>query len=117
MKKLLIFLFLILCIFLTSCGNPNGLSDIQYKACLKSVETIDKYLEFEISQESAKKQIDEIKSRIDNIETDSSTYLTMESVSISLSCISYELVSQNPDENEIIKNRNDIAKEINIPEK
>jgi hypothetical protein len=102
---------------LCACGTPNNLKETEYKACVKAVEILDGYLDFEISKDDAKKQLEEISNRINYDDADGERETALLTLSVSISAATWELTHESPDDEEILEQRNDIAKAINQNER
>lgn len=103
-------LVLILCLGLFACGGkPEGLSDDQYDAAIKAVETVDKYLDGKMDAEEAYEIIDDIRGEFDWDEEDDSDVSAVDS---RLSLLQADLLGDSSDRT-IEEDRDELAKLIN----
>ena len=104
------FLVIILCLGLFACGGkPEGLSDNQYDAAIKAVETVDKYLDGKMDAEEANEVIDDIEGQFDWDDEDSSDVSAVDS---RLSLLQADLMGDSSDK-AIKEDRDKLADLIN----
>ena len=108
-------LIFVIILFYNICfvkSKPPGMNEQTYKAGCKIVELTDKYLDFELSKSEAYTQISEINDRIYSDNKSSSL-----GVSIYSNSIAFNLSSPYPDNDEVLNDRNSLAKELGLSKK
>lgn len=104
------FLVIILCLGLFACGGkPEGLSDDQYDAAIKAVETVDKYLDGKMDSEEAYDEINSISHQFDRGEDD---HINVGLVDVQLSSLLVDLLGDSSDKT-IKEDRDKLADLIN----
>lgn len=117
-KRVLTFgLILSLSLSLIACGashkKPEGLSEDEYDAALRVVETYDKYLDSNISEEEAYEEISSISNSWDSLDKEDSDDATSTSLSSDILLLSTYLFSGNSSDKKMTEQRNAIAEKIN----
>lgn len=108
----LIFLLLLIYNICFVKSKPPGMTEQTYKAGCEIVELTDKYLDYGLSKSEAYTQISEINDRMYSDNKSSSL-----GVSIYSNSIAFNLSSPYPDDDEILNDRNSLAKELGLPTK
>lgn len=102
---------------LIACGashkKPDGLSEDEYDAALRVVETYDKYLDSDISKEDAYEEINDISDSWDSLDKEDSDDATSTLLSTEISLLSTYLFSGDTSDRKMTEQRNEIAKKIN----
>ena len=113
MKKTIAFIFaaaLILSLF-SGCNKAKiqalEITESEFNAAIKVIEITDNYLDFKITKDEAKSQIEDVESRI--IEGDSIHSI---GIGADISYISFALTSPHNKSDDILKKRNDLAESI-----
>lgn len=104
-------------LILAGCGashkKPNYLTDQQYEAALKVVETFDKYLDSDLTAEEASEEISYISDTWENMESTEDGEADAYGLGITIFSLSQDLSIGNSSDKSMTKTRNEIAKEIN----
>lgn len=107
----------ILTLSLFACGashkKPEGLSEDEYDAALRVVETYDKYLDSDISAEDAYEEINYISNSWDSLDKEGSEDSTSSLLSSEILLLSTYLFSGDTSDKKMTEQRNEIAEIIN----
>lgn len=117
-----VLMIVVIAFLLTACrstGKPDNVSDPAYNAGLRAIQIADNYLDYKITREEAKEQMDEIYSRNpydkDNYSGDSGVEIYVDSVYLSFG----SSFGRNSDgiEANVLTARNQLAEKINQPKR
>lgn len=113
MKKLAVVIMCVLLLLVGCTSKPDGMSDTAYKACIKSIEIIDDFLDMNISSKEAYNKLKDVENRLPKDGKDDL------GVSIYISSVEWNLLKmEHPNTfddltQEIQEDRNNLAELIN----
>lgn len=123
MKKVALILSVFLFIFITGCSQlPEGFTQEGYDTGVKALETIDQYLDGEISEDSAKEKLERhsdllsVQSETAKEKGEELAGAKLNRLSMTCSLISYRLGDAwGVDIKQLLEDRNDLAEQLEKP--